>query len=594
MKNKRLVSLAVALVFILSCGFSVLALGDMTLGEWISIGIDPEHFDNYSFDEWSSMSIEDRRTAFNYVITSQGGTPHFTDEFLSDLDKSHELYSSLSTGFSVAGGFVPHLAGSVTLELEGQADLGLGFYNDDYTDTPAGELNDEFLDYIQQYPYSGVSSGNKYQFSNGYYVDYEPLLIGPYNLNPRAYYAVEDETGVTHSPIAYGLQFYLHDETGKIIDIYKLTNNGSYAYPYLACDVCQCDLFSNFTVTAEGKFYFDFHHRWTYNYSSPQHVYYFNNFTEKSTEYNFPWWDLYGSPAELPDGITSTATDENGNQIQVTIDSDGVTYDGNTYNYNNDNTVTINGDTYHITVDPSTIDDNYYNQFLGDTINNYYNYYNTTETPFDDTDILTALKSIFSSLESFRSSCYTQFKQLYDSVRSIPSSITKLGKKLDTIIEQLKKLNKEVEHLTEEEEENNKLAWLDLVTKFKNKVGWSALETSMNNISVAFFGTRSYSFSSSGDINVTITSSGGSVSSSSMPSLSVTILGCKYDLYTCLGSLGSGIDTIKSFISLFLWIGFIVSVFRSIPSIIGGVSSVQDHSNNVVIDKRTGEVKRGA
>lgn len=196
-----------------------------------------------------------------------------------------------------------------------------------------------------------------------------------------------------------------------------------------------------------------------------------------------------------------------------------------------------------------------------------------------------------------RSDFYTQIRNIYNTVHdgfnSMRTYFSNIGRKLDTIIKYLKDINKNIDELTEEQEEQNKLSWLTLIEKFKKLVGWSNLETSMQNISTAFFGSRTYTVRSNGSVDVEITSYDGTRQSSSFPSLCVEFNGVQYDLFSCVGSLGSGVETIKSFISLFLWVGFIVSVFRSIPSIIGGVASVQDHSNNIVIDKHTGEVKKG-
>lgn len=157
------------------------------------------------------------------------------------------------------------------------------------------------------------------------------------------------------------------------------------------------------------------------------------------------------------------------------------------------------------------------------------------------------------------------------------SSLSNLGRKLDDIIKQLKNINNTLYDMSEEQKKENELGWLDLIAKFKQKIGWENLSQSMSNISLAFFGSRTYETSETGDVNVSIVSE-DKVFLSSMPSLSVEFMGVSYNLYSCLGYPGSGIETIKGFIRVFLWVGFIVSVFRSFPSIIGGVSSVQEHS----------------
>lgn len=345
--------------------------------------------------------------------------------------------------------------------------------------------------------------------------------------------------------------------------------------PLLICDVCGGGLFDNFTITSEGQYYFDYH-PWDKSHRTS----YFD--VVQSAKYSFPWWSQYGAPTEEPvvTDPVATGTDENGNEIQFNINSDGVTYEGNTYNYNDDNSVTINGNTYHITVNPADVNEDYYNQFLQQVINNYYNYYGTDETPFDGTDILTSLKSIFDSLEKFRSSCYAQLKEtadyIFDGFKSMRSSLKTIIDKLKDIIDLLKDINKNVEELTEEQEEKNKSDWADLISDFKDKVGWASLDKSMRNIQTAFFGQREYSVhSDTGEIQVQILQKDAAPLASSMPNLSITYMGQSYNLYSCVAYLGGDIEPIKQFISLFLWVGFILSVFRSIPSILGGVGALQ-------------------
>lgn len=567
MKKKRLAALAVALALVLSLSVSVLALTGMSLGEWISIGFNKGDFPDYTYAEWESMSIDERRAALEAPVIKYRGTPHFTDDFLSDSKSSHNAYEGFVNGYSVVGGVIPNIASSVYLETMGQADLRLGFYNDDYNDTVAGELNYDFLDYIQKYPYVGQDTpSTAYKFSNGYYVDWEPLLIGSGPNN----FAVGD---VIHSCKKYGLRFYLHDETGKIIDM--VDHKGFNAYtPLIICDICGGALFDNFTITYDGQYYFDYY-PWDYPHTKYKDV-------RQSSTYGFPWWSQYGAPTAEPvvTDPVATGTDENGIEIQFNINSDGVTYEGNTYNYNDDNSVTINGNTYHITVNPADVNEDYYNQFLQQVINNYYNYYGTDSTPFDDKDIISAVKSVFTSLETFRSYCYSQLKQIgdyiFDGFNSMRSSMKTIIDNLKDILKQLKKINKSVGELTEEQEEKNKSDWADLISDFKDKVGWASLDKSMRNIQIAFFGQREYSVhSETGEIQVQILQKNAAPLASSMPNLSITYMGQSYNLYSCVAYFGGDIDPIKQFISLFLWVGFILSVFRSIPSILGGVGALQ-------------------
>lgn len=518
MKKKRLAALAVAFALVLSLSASVLALTGITLGEFISLGFNKGDFPDYTYAEWESMSIDERRSALESPVIKYRGTPHFTDDFLSDTKNSHNAYEGFVNGYSVLGGVIPNIASSIYLEKKGQADLRLGFYNDDYNGTAAGELNNDFLDYIQKYPYVGQDTpSTAYKFSNGYYVDWDPLLIGNAPFSPSV-------DGFIHSGKHYGLRFYLHDETGKIIDM--VDHKGFNAYtPLLVCDVCGGVLFDNFTITSDGQYYFDYH-PWDKSHRTS----YFD--VVQSAKYSFPWWSQYGAPTEEPvvTDPVATGTDENGNEIQFNINSDGVTYEGNTYNYNDDNSVTINGNTYHITVNPADVNEDYYNQFLQQVINNYYNYYGTDSTPFDDKDIISAVKSVFTSLETFRSYCYSQLKQIGDYISDgfnfMRASLKKIIDRLDDIIKYLKDISKNVEELTEEQEEKNKSDWADLISDFKDKVGWASLDKSMRNIQTSFFGQREYSVhSDTGEIQVQILQKDAAPLASSMPNLSITYMG---------------------------------------------------------------------
>lgn len=589
MNKKRFVALAVALALVLSLSVSVVAISVLSIGDILQIisMTDSSIYTEYSEQEWATLSPSERLSQLNFVISDQKGTSYLNEnsDLINDASLSYDYYCKLTDNVGRQG-VSANFGTKMQFELDGVADFGMGYYSG--SGQVADTLNDDFLDYIQKYPYVGQDTpSTAYKFSNGYYVDWDPLDLGS---GGGFAYSID---GVTHKSERYGLRFYLHDETGKIIDM--VDHKGFNAYtPLVICDVCGGALFDNFTITSEGQYYFDYH-SWDKNHRTS----YFE--VVQSAKYQFPWWSQYGTPTEEPvvTDPVATGTDENGNEIQFNINSDGVTYEGNTYNYNDDNSVTINGNTYHITVNPADVNEEYYNQFLQQVINNYYNYYGTDAKPFDDKDIISAIKSVFSSLETFRSYCYSQLKQIgdyiFDGFSAMRSSLKKIIDRLDDIIKYLKDISKNVEELTEEQEEKNKSDWADLISDFKDKVGWDSLDKSMRNIQTAFFGQREYSVrSETGEIQVQILQKDAAPLASSMPNFSITYMGQSYNLYSCVAYLGGDIDSIKQFISLFLWVGFILSVFRSIPSILGGVASLQDHSNTVVVDKRTGEVKRGA
>lgn len=459
--NKKLIAAFIAVFLLLSCVASAFAVSGVGIGDIIGVisSIDASEYTKYNEQEWTTLTPAERAEQLNYVINHQKGTSHLNEssDLINDSAASFQAYDILTGNSSVGGALLGGDASSnmimkIGLEQKGYADFGMGYYNSNGhsggkfgDNTVADTLNDDFLDYIQKYPYVGQDTpSTAYKFSNGYYVDWDPLLINSASL---AFFV----DGVRHSGKLYGLRFYLHDETGKIIDM--VDHKGFNAYtPLIICDICGGALFDNFTITYDGQYYFDYH-PWDKSHRTS----YFE--VVQSAKYQFPWWSQYGAPTEEPvvTDPVATGTDENGNEIQFNINSDGVTYEGNTYNYNDDNSVTINGNTYHITVNPADVNDDYYNQFLQQVINNYYNYYGTDAMPFDSTDIIKSLQSIFNSLEKFRSDCYLHLKQISNYVvvgfNSMRSSLNSVIKRLDEIIKQLKGLGG-MSDMTDEEYAN--------------------------------------------------------------------------------------------------------------------------------------------
>jgi len=594
MKKKRLAALAVALALVLSLSVSVVALNGISIGDLVSLvdGVDMGSFPSYNETAWNALSIDERRTALEDATRAINGTPHFDNDFLN-TSQAYDYYQNLikagnSLNFVTAP--VQSMYGAIMLERAGQADFGLGFYNDNGhsggkfgENTVADTLNNDFLDYIQQYPYVGQDTpSTAYKFSNGYYVDWEPLYIG--TVSPKFQEVLSDEvTGDksvrVHEGTRYGLRFYLHDETGKIIDTQDNKGFNNYT-PFVSCSTCVSVPFDNFTITSNGYYYFDY-----YLWKSP-HPDTFDK--EKSQEYAFPWWGQYGvlvdDPVD-PDtvGPKATGTDDNGNQIEFNINSDGVTYEGNTYNYNDDNSVTINGNTYYITVNPNDVNDDYYENFLQQFISNYYNYYTTDSTPFDGTDILTALHSIFNSLENFRSNCFSQLRQtanyILDGFNFMRSSLKTIISRLKDIIDQLKNIGGTLEEISEDKKEEYSTKWLEAIKMVKKKFCYDEIKANIDNCYNAMF-NADYSVSEHSEVIATYTYNDGSgaepikKNGSFLPAITVEIFGQEYNLLSCIGSFTPYMDGIKDIISMFLIITFILSLFRSLPAMIGGVSSV--------------------
>ena len=424
MKKKRLAAFSLALIIILSCGFSAFALSGVSIGDVLSIiaSVDISKYTSYSEQEWNTLSSAERAEQINFVISDQKGKSYITDtsDFINDPALSYEYYNLL-TNNSLISDSLP--GGSATgnffskqyLEQNGLANFDMGYFSSGGSGghfsgkfgdgTVADTLNGEFIGYIQDNPLDVGFSSVYYQTDNGYqvsfYINYDPDSVWTkYDIYTRI---VDPNNNIVLDGIPYTKNYSYGDN-----DITKTSSWLSrFALDYNIVTVYKSD-------------------------GTIQEIFSLN-----------PWIPDKegGSSTPVSNDPLATGVDENGNKIQFNINSDGVTYEGSTYNYNDDNSVTINGNTYYITVDPSTIDPDYYKNFLGDTINNYYYYYTTDGKEFDPTDIISSLKSIFSSLEAFRSYCYNQLKQIYNSVHggfnSLRSSISNLGRKLDDIIKQL-------------------------------------------------------------------------------------------------------------------------------------------------------------
>lgn len=430
--NKKFIAAFIAVFLLLSCAASAFAVAGVGIGDIIGVisSIDASEYTKYNEQEWTTLTPAERAEQLNYVINHQKGTSHLNEssDLINDSAASFQAYDIL-TGNSFVGGALlggdasSNMIMKIGLEQKGYADFGMGYYNSNghssgkFGDgTVADTLNDDFLNYMRDVPYG---SNTRYLFSNGYSISWEPVFLSNES-------AQMDINGVKHQAAYYRLRFLLYDASGVLCDTaYGGSIAGYGRFDDRVCLTCGIQPFSDLTITDDGYYFY------SVSSGSFQHKFHDSPIPKKI---KLPWYDKYGQPTAVSDDPLATGTDENGNQIQFNINSDGVTYEGSTYNYNDDNSVTINGNTYYITVNPDNVDDDYYNKFLQQVINNYYNYYNTDSTPFDSTDILSALKSIFTSLETFRSYCYSQFKQLtdyvFDGFNSMRSLISSWGKKI--------------------------------------------------------------------------------------------------------------------------------------------------------------------
>lgn len=514
---------------------------------------------NYSLDEWQALTREEIYNLMVETCADNGGTYKGTVNDINGMGgyALYRCYRSLNGFDTTAGSIngVPISTGDPAsakfmLSQRGLADFGDGNYKDNghSSNSFSEEMNDRFDEYQQEYPYAGVNDYICYKFKNGYYITWEPLQGGQYG------YGFGVGTA-THLKYTYSLRFYLHNESGKIIEI----STDSYDGP-ISCPDCNATPYHNFTILPDGKFSYDAERTgWV-------HIGDLATYT-----HTFPWYSTYGDgeedkPTVTPVPITLYNID-NGDTINAYREGDSINYNNTYYDYGD--TVTIGGSTYSVYYDYRDMSEDYLNDYYNYVINYYYDNIGT-EYKFDDSAILEALRAIYDKLQAI--------------FNKLQAGFTNVSKKLDTIIKQLKTVNASLDEMTEKDKEDSKALWLELIKDFKTKISYDQIEEGMNNIQTAFFAKRDYSTNEKGAVTVVIEKD-DVVLPSSLPQLTVEIMGRKYRLYDCVGSLGSEIDTIRGFIGFFLVVGFIVMLFRSAPSVIGGVSSCSDAFNDYYSQK---------
>lgn len=513
-------------------------------------------YPDYTLEEWRELSRQDIFDIMTNLCADNGSTYQGQVNDVNGMSgyMLYRCYKGL-TGQDkrTIGNGAPldfSSASKFMMEQYGLADFGMGVYKDNgHSGNSFGhDLNDRFDEYQQEYPYSGINNSVCYKFPNGYYISWEPLQGSQGGKAPSI-------NGVVHWAHWYSLRFYLHNESGKIIDM----TTDDYDCP-VACDICQVP-YENFTILPGGKFSYIMHNnQW-------EHL--GGGGVEKI--HTFPWYSTYGEgeedePPVTPIPITLYNID-NGDTIYAYREGNQINYNNNYYDYGD--TVTIGGNTYSVYYDYRDMSEDYLNEFYNYVYNYYYDNIGT-DYKFDDSAILEALRAIYDKLQAI--------------FNKLQAGFTNVSKKLDTIIKQLKTVNASLDEMTEKDKEDSKALWLELIKDFKTKISYDQIEEGMNNIQTAFFAKRDYSTNEKGAVTVVIEKD-DVVLPSSLPQLTVEIMGRKYRLYDCVGSLGSEIDTIRGFIGFFLVVGFIVMLFRSAPSVIGGVSSCSDAFNDYYSQK---------
>lgn len=533
---KRIICVILAALLLLPFGVSVYASDTSDDDYGLEVRV-------FTEDEWFAMTSQQRNAYFNAVVKKNGGSaPTFSFDSRVGSYMAYKFYCDLYNG---------KLNAKMSLQWLGLVDFNLKIGNPpnhggDGFGGHRKDIDEQFEEYEKDYPYAGVNDSICYKFSNGYYITWDYVMGGQYGMN----FGMPD--GSTHSKYTYQIRFYLHDESGKMIESCYNYDSG------ISCPSCFESAFHNFTILPNGRYGYDYenngwvHHAdWGYQ------------------EHTFPWYDRYGEgeedePTVIPVPITLYDIDT-GDTINAFREGDNINYNNNYYNYGD--TVTIGDNTYTTYYNFNNMPQNYQNDFYNYITNYYINNNYGNEIDFDDSEILSALGSIYSKLQAI----FTKMNAGFNNVVKV----------LKDILKQLKDVNASLDDITEKDKEESKALWLELISDFKKKISYDDIETGINNIQTAFFAKRDFSTSDDGTLIVEIKDKNDVVTPSTLPNLSVTLFGQQYKLYGCVASLGAEIETIKGFIGLFLVVGFLIMLFRSAPGVIASATRLSGEPSNV-------------
>lgn len=513
---------------------------------------------NISWEVWKSDDFSDKRDEYlRHAVESSGGvyndgaslSYNLGDRLIYDLyvDLMNPLNDDYSIGSKAASQALGIGDYNISLEADWNLDLGalIGkIYSKESNLVKNPTIRGKRR--VESDEHGDVSSSafTIYKFDDGCYLTMEYVRTGVQELN--FYWNMQT------FPV-YNLVFKLYDSSGG------LTSSGTYThgfyyhnwYPQLPLYSPGGSPVQNFKLYAD-EYYFTF-----LRYGADGEPY---KLFEVSASCN----NMYSACPYLYEVISMHAgnggesfefSDEE--DIPLIPDGDGkfISPDGRSFTINPDGTVTDeDGNTYQFDVD---FWDDIYNEFkfiLEQEINNYEENNST-----DLSGVLAWLKKIYSKLSDI-------FEALYNNILEV----------LKDIRDYLKQIAQDVSDLTEQQQEDEKTNWLNAIQKLKNKIGYDQLLDNINIIKSDIFGERTATYSNEGRAAVSyVNSDGVSVVAEIAPHIHFTFMGRTYDLFESIGSIPADtMNVVKEIISAFLWIGFFLSLFRSAPSILGGVGAL--------------------
>lgn len=175
-------------------------------------------------------------------------------------------------------------------------------------------------------------------------------------------------------------------------------------------------------------------------------------------------------------------------------------------------------------------------------------------------NILNAINNFRSSVTSSSSAVKSKLSDILSAVKALPTSISSAIASDLAISDEVK--NKAMEEL-------------------KEKLGYSALQSSVNVVSTTFFGERT--FNDNGEVVIDPVFDTGETVTVKRPHLYFTLFNKQYDLFSGLYMFDSAVNIFKSLVSFFLIVAFLVGFFRSLPSLLISVAEVKSIESPAVI-----------
>lgn len=168
----------------------------------------------------------------------------------------------------------------------------------------------------------------------------------------------------------------------------------------------------------------------------------------------------------------------------------------------------------------------------------------------------------------------------------ITNRLNDINDNLKDIKKELKNIRKDLSDLTEDEKTKEKTSLLSAIKTFKGILGVDTVESKLDRYTEPLFGKRSFA-QKNGEIYATYSTSERSFTSVLQPHIYFSFMGYQYDLFEWITFVDSTtLNTVKRFISFVLVFGFLMGLYRSLPSFVSPAGrAVIDISSDGVREK---------